>query len=226
MSMRILLVGSLTGLGLLLTPASVRPQATNDSPDSGTVANITKTALAVRDSLRNSKIIRVGLSVGFRSVFNKDDLNGRHVSINPKDSTIVVDKIDRKHFVLSGVVTAFPWLGKQSSDRDAPNYARCGALCRLGFLANVTLTAFSPDNVGVFNRSIEGGMGLAWQLGDDFALAATVERVFSRRPLSFVTPGEQLKVDGTVLTTIDISDNRFFVDDHLTAWSIKFVYFF
>lgn len=65
---------------------------------------------------------------------------------------------------------------------------------------------------------------MAWRVTDDFALAFTYERVFSRRIRDFVTPGQKILVDGKPLTAITEDDNRFFVDDNLNAVSFKFVY--
>ncbi len=89
-----------------------------------------------------------------------------------------------------------------------------------------SLASFNPDNVSVFNKSLEGGIGVAVRLAQDFGLAGTYERVFSRRLRKFVVEGQQLSVDGKVLTTIDETDDRFFVDDNLSATSFKFIYFF
>ena len=193
--------------------------------DDSTARAITREALAVRDSLKRLKSVKVGLSLGIRIITDVNDVNFRSPSINPADSTLSIDGIDPTDIILSGVVVVFPWHRTSKRGADSTAKSHCG-WCWLGFVANITLASFNPDNVSVFNRSVEGGIGLGVRLADDFALAATYERVFSRRLRSFVKDGQQLVADGQVATSIDESDNRFFIDDNLSALSFKFIYFF
>ena len=193
-----------------------------------TAAAITKSILATRDSLsKANKTLQFGLSVGIRQITDLTDVNIRNVVISPIDTTLRVDKKDPTDVVLSGVIQVFPWKKRVDtviSHGDTTVRVRCMVKCGIGFLVNINLASFNTDNISTFNRSIEGGVGLAWRLTDDFALAFTYERVFSRRIRDFVTAGQKIPVDGKPLTAITEDDNRFFVDDNLNAVSFKFVY--
>ena len=127
--------------------------------------------------------------------------------------------------VLSGLVVVYPWKRQVDSTDKAKLTSRCG-WCWLGFVANINLASFNSDNIASFNKSIEGGIGVAVRLTDDFGFAGTYERVFSRRLRDFVTADQKIIVDGKPLTAISDDDNRFFIDDNLNAVSFKFVYLF
>ena len=50
--------------------------------------------------------------------------------------------------------------------------------------------------------------------------------MFGRRARSFIEQGTVLKdAAGNKVTTLDTSDNTYFRDDNMTAWSVKFVYY-
>jgi hypothetical protein len=212
--------------------AQVEPEVSQAEKD--TAAAIARRVLATRDSLQKvNRTLQFGLSIGIRMITDLDDVNIRNVVISPIDTTLRVDKRDPTDVVLSGVISVYPWKKREATrisvntsdttKRDTTVTYKCGA-CGLGFVANINLASFNADNIATFNRSIEGGIGLAWRLTDDFALAATYERVFSRRIRDFVLPGQRIIVDGKALTAITEDDNRFFVDDNLNAVSVKFVY--
>jgi hypothetical protein len=216
----------LTAQDTLQAKKDTVPKVTQAERD--TVAAITQRILATRDSLtKANKTLQFGLSIGLRQITDLTDVNIRNVVISPIDTTLRVDKKDPTDVVLSGVIQVFPWkksvdtiiVGSKTSIK-----TRCKFKCGLGFIVNINLASFNAENIATFNRSIEGGIGLAWRLTDDFALAATYERVFSRRIRDFIQPGQKLVVDGKPLTAIAEDDNRFFVDDNLNAVSFKFVY--
>lgn len=170
-------------------------------------------AEAVQNRLSESKILKVGLSVGYRYLVEERDKLFRDVAI--VNDTLRVDKQDRSDLVLSGVVTAFPF------------HRAATAWRRLGFMLNINLADFAGEAIGVFNRSIEGGMGIAIQAHDEFAFGVTVERVFSRGLRSGVKPDQPLLGDdGQPLKSVDVDDGRFFKNDNLTAVSLKFIFYF
>lgn len=164
------------------------------------------------------KTFRFGLSVGWRHIISSDSALRRDAAIEPATGKVVVDKVDQGDVVLSAVAVAFPWKKALEQKASGP--------WRLGFIANVDLASFGSESMGGFNKSIEGGGGLALKLSDGFSLAMTIERVFSRQLKSFVKTGEPLKdAEGKAVTTLVKSDDRFFKNDNITALSLKFVYF-
>lgn len=194
---------------------------------------------------KNSTTFRFGLSVGWRH--NGADRRSltNDVGIEPTTGNVFIERGDRGAFVLSGVVAAYPWRRTDLAARSDEPAKKAGEIdpcptagatrCRLGrafaawhwgAMANLNLASFSADAISTFNKSIEGGMGVAYKLNEDFSVGATVERIFGRRPRSFVVAGQPIKdKDGKVLYAIDRTDDTYFRDDNMTAWSLKFVYF-
>ena len=101
----------------------------------------------------------------------------------------------------------------------------------MGFTANINLIEVADSQLGTtFNKSIDGGFGIAYSLDKEyqFVVAATYERTSTRRPQKWVieNEGKPIIVDGEPLTSIDISDDTYYIDTGLNAWSIKFIYHF
>jgi hypothetical protein len=181
-----------------------------------TVARILK----FRDSIEaQSKIFKFGVSVGWRHALASTGTPYRDATIDPTTNRVTVDSTDSGDFVVSGTVTAFPWAKTDATGKPAA-FARA-----VGFLANINVATIGSENLSTFNKSIEGGFGIAFRVATDFALGATIERKFSRRLRDFVKPNSVLVVDGDTITTLTKDDNRFFRDDNLTALSFKFLYF-
>jgi hypothetical protein len=195
-------------------PQEAAPVDVSAQRDSERVANIIK----LRDKIEEqSKTFHFGLSLGWRHIIESTGSVYRDVVIDPVTNQVEVDPIDNGDFVLSGIVTAFPF----------GQGARIGTLSMqdLGFLANVNIASFSSDNIATFNKSIEGGFGLAWRLAKDFSLGVTIERMFSRSLRDFVKPNSMLIVGADTIKSLGKDDDRFFRNDNLTAFSVKFLYF-
>lgn len=181
---------------------------------------VAKRVIELQDSLKATKTFHFGLSFGWRGFLGKNESLKEDATIDPRDSTVVVDRTDQSDVVLSGVVVAYPF-AKNRTQRAGD----CG-VCRFGFIANLTLASFSDDQLTSFNQSVEGGIGLAYALSNDFGLAVTLERAFRRRLRDHVDVGSKLMADGQIITSLSMEDSRFFVDDNVTAVSVKFVYTF
>ena len=80
----------------------------------------------------------------------------------------------------------------------------------------------------IFNKGIEGGLGVGLNLTDHFSVTFTFERLFNRRLRDYVLALENKKViiNGKPLTELNPEDNDIFRNDNLTAISFKFVYLF
>ena len=183
--------------------------------DSARIAEV----LRIRDKIeKDSKTFHFGLSIGWRHTLSNTGTPMRDASIDPTTNKVTVDSTDVGDFVLSGTVTAFPWA-------QAPDSSKWHKINPLGFIANINIASFNADNLSTFNKSIEGGFGVAWRLASDFAIGATIERKFSRRLRDFVKPNTVLTVGKDTITTLARDDDRFFHDDNLTALSFKFLYF-
>jgi hypothetical protein len=168
---------------------------------------------------QGSSTFKVGVSVGMRT-FIKSEKESRAIASITPDSIVSLDYGDMMSVVLSSSFTAFPFV---LSDSDF--------IKRLGFTVNINLAEFTNNQVGsVFNKTIDGGMGISFAFGPDknFALAASYERISVRRPTKFVLEREGKKImdNGTVITSLDKSDDRYYVDSGLNGVSIKFIFHF
>lgn len=188
---------------------------------------------------KNSRTIRFGLSVGWRHNGADKESLVRDLGIDPATGKVAIERIDRGAYVLSGVVAAYPWRHKElqpgekkqedpaTKNRFASRIGRAMALWHWGTIANLNLASFTQDAISTFNRSIEGGLGVSYKMNEEFSLGITAERIFGRRPRSFVVNGAVVRDQkGDTLYALDPSDDRYYRDDHMSAISVKFVYFF
>lgn len=205
------LVGAVMAMGVVAR--------TGRAQDSAQVDRILRLQKALDEKNRTLKL---GVSLGWRHLISERASFYRDAALNPADSTVHVEKIDQGDVLFSAVAVAYPW-------KRPATPTCCGRgpqLWRLGFIANIDLAHFANEDLTVFNRSIEGGGGLAWRLADDFSLALTLERVVSRRLRNFVEDGKKLPVGKDTAPGSFTRDNdTYFRNDNLTAASFKFVYF-
>ncbi len=175
---------------------------------------------------KEQRVFKLGFSVGWRQLTGSDESLKRDVVIDPSTNFANFESIDHGAVMASGVLAVFP----KKRTPSCTGRCRQGNGWRFGFLANVKLATFGADEASTFNQSIEGGLGPIVRFSDDFGMALTIERVFSRRARSFVVPGQFVYDSADTLTrkpltSLDPTDSRFFVSDNLTAFSFKFVYF-
>jgi hypothetical protein len=184
----------------------------------------------LRDIEKNSETLRLGLSLGWRHNVSKHRSLFRDVGINPANNLLVVETIDRGAFILSGVIAAYPWrnntLTEPASQKADTSKRGSGLLWRIGFIANVNVAEFNAENIQTFNKGLEGGLGISVKVNEEFALAATLERMFARRLRSFVKSGEVLlDGNGEPVTSVSPTDNTYFRDDNMSGLSVKFIYY-
>jgi hypothetical protein len=188
-----------------------------------------KEQLRLKDIEKNSETLRLGLSLGWRHNLSKHPSLFRDVGINPANNLVVVETIDRGAFVLSGVIAAYPWRNRSLTEPPTGSKADSGSsgfLWRIGFIANVNVAEFNAENIQTFNKGLEGGLGISVKVNEEFAIAATLERMFARRLRSFVKSGEMLTdKNGDPVTSLSATDNTYFRDDNMSGVSFKFVYY-
>ena len=174
-------------------------------------------AAAILELTRKHPRVQAGLSLGWR-VLRARDTEGREAAISPIDGKVTRTNADRSSVVLSGVLTVYPW-------QDATG-GKSHRFRNLGFLANINFADFTADRTSVFNKSVEGGLGLALRLADDFAFGVTIERGFARRLRPSFPTGAPIVVDNVNLKTLDNKNDAYFYDDNVTAFSFKWIYVF
>jgi len=183
----------------------------------GNTADV-KTIQAQLSKMADSKagVIHFAVGLGVRFIYDEKEYFGEP-SISPIDSTLQIDSRDRGAVILSGVIMATPFVTKTSW------------ISNLGFVANLNLAEISSENVNTINnKSIEGGLGISYQLQSNFALAVTYDLVYSRRLRDYVLTrkGDRLFDNGKVLTKLNRENDNLFIDDNLSSLSLKFIYRF
>lgn len=170
---------------------------------------------------KSKRVFKWGLSIGWRHIQAPESSLLRNAVLQEGTDTVRVAKIDRGAVVVSGAVVAYPWTFTEEAANERIHRGR------LGFIANIAVASFGQDKIASFNESVEGGIGLAYRVSQDFALAATVERVFSRRLRGHIVPDAALPpLPPGATRDFSVDNDQYFHDDNLTAWSFKFVYFF
>ena len=123
-------------------------------------AKLAKERQRLADIEKNSQTFRFGLSLGWRHNMADGASLFRDVAINPADGSVAVDTLDRGAFVLSGVITAFPWrnnvLTKEKSDCDCGP----GLLWHLGFIATSTWRSSTPTTLRASTGRLKAALAL------------------------------------------------------------------
>lgn len=144
------------------------------------------------------KVVRFGLSVAYRTVRSRYINNGdfQTASISPIDTTLQLENLDKEGFVISTSVVITPfikskWLEaaivktKSEKKSDKMSWLKLAAyqfLSNIGVQANVNLIDFAESQEQFsFNKSLEGGLGLAYRLSDRVYLSAHHELFYSRQ---------------------------------------------
>jgi len=168
----------------------------------------------IEDFIKNQdKIFHFGMSLGTRYAVPPSKFLTVG-TIEPSANTLQLDKTDRLSLVLSSSLTIYP-------------YPECG----FGFTANINIGEFAENQLyTIFNKQIDGGVGIAYSFGNNrnMALAVTYERTSFRRLRDYVQEkkGQQLLENNVPITSLDIKDDRYYIDSGVNAVSIKYIYHF
>lgn len=157
--------------------------------------------------------LNYGLSVGYRFAYDSQAFL-QDASISPIDSTLQFDSVDRGGIIVSGTVAYYPF-----------------KVFNLGLALNLNIAEFGAAQSNfqtISTQRIEGGIGLIYGFSDNFGVSLTYENFFSRRLRSNIRDleGQQIVVNGSVLTELNQSNNSLFIDNYLNGLSIKANFFF
>jgi hypothetical protein len=175
-----------------------------------------------------------GVSLGYNYVLDKL----HDVQLSPTDNTVKVSTATRTSFLLSTTVSApLIRMGGTSSRKlfkteDATDGTQVGPSYYIPYglylIATVNLLNFSEAGNGtIFNKKIDGGLGLGYRFNDDVLIALTYEMLSVRQPRDFLIndfKGQTVSVNNEVVTKLDTNDDTFFTDKYLPSLSLKLVY--
>jgi hypothetical protein len=174
-----------------------------------------------------------GVSLGYNYVFDKL----QDVQLSPMDNTVKVSRATRTSFLLSTTVSA-PLLrvggdhSRKLFKTEAVGGTQVGPAYYIPYglylVATVNLLNFSEaGNGSIFNKKIDGGLGLGYRINDDVLIALTYEMLSVRQPRDFLVNDFQNKtvsINNEVVTKLDNNDDTFFTDKYLPSLSFKLVY--
>lgn len=152
-------------------------------------------------------------------------------SISPIDSTFRTQKLAPLSFNISTCV-AFPiaprWWGTGLYVKRNKTYYTGTGLYGIVSLNLATFnTAFETG--GLFNKQIDGGLGLGWALTENACLIGTFEMLSVRQPrdymLDIANTGEKIMSSNGPIMEIDESSN-YLTNYYVPSFSIKFAFFF
>lgn len=228
-----LIANIVTALVILASlPLCYSQEAASDSPAQKLekeVEELTDKVGGLLEELEKKSILQFGLSFGPRylNIKSKEEAGFKDARFSLVDSTLKLDDRDKSDFVASAVISITPFRNAFKVENGIRWF-----VSHLSFIANVNLAEFAGVSnesfKTVFNKGIEGGLGVGLSLTDHFALTFTFERLFNRRLRDYVLALENQKVtiDGKPLIELNREDDDIFRNDNLTAYSFKFVYFF
>ncbi|OGX87886.1 hypothetical protein BEN47_10135 [Hymenobacter lapidarius] len=96
-------------------------------------------------------------------------------------------------------------------------------------VATVNLLTFNTAATGsVFNKRIDGGLGLGYRINDELQLAATFEMISYRLPRDFLIDEcrdkQVISATGTLITSILPDNSDYYADRYLPSVSLKLFY--
>ncbi len=181
-------------------------------------------------TLQVGKGISLGISVGYNRLVD----DNYSAFLSPIDNKVIIEKLPRSSFVLSTALSV-PLTKKQGmtqytqvdSDNDPIGpvyYVNHG----WSLVTSINIALFNESlTTTIFNKRIDGGIGLGYRINKDFQIAFVYEFLTIRQPREFLRnlEGETITVNNELVTSLTSDNNDFFKDDYAAAFSVKFVYF-
>jgi hypothetical protein len=173
----------------------------------------------------NTKMLKFGASLGFNYLTKKiyDPV------LSPIDNSLKLQSISPISFLLSTTVIINP-ISSYYRKLDAagkPIGDVYSVPSKLSFVATVNLAQFGASQMNSFNKKIDGGLGLGFELNENFHVAMTAEMISVRQLRDYIVNDYENKpiiINNETLNALDISDNKLFVDKYYFGVSLKFIY--
>lgn len=178
--------------------------------------------------------LKIGGSLGYNIIAR----NPYDLSINPVDKTLQLEKVGLGSVVLSTVILVSPktfYLRKiketvkkgdalyGSSKNTEGEIFSVPSKFSIGMVMNVAQFA---SETKVYNQKIDGGLGAGWRFSDNFSMLGSIEFNGIRQPRKYIIDqyvGKQLVINEDVVTSVNIDDNRIFINKARLTFSLKAV---
>lgn len=172
-----------------------------------------------------NKVVKLGMSLGFVYI----PIQLYDATISPIDNTLKLDRQFPVNFLISSALVVNPF-GKNKQDDDSEKKIISKILACLkdvSFIASINLIQLGATNTTIFNKKIDGGLGLGIKLSDNFHVSCTAEMLSIRQLRGFITnyyKDKSILVNEQNLVALDFNDNKFFVDRYILCGCLKFIY--
>lgn len=173
----------------------------------------------------NGNLVKLGFSLGY-SYIPTSIYDG---SISPFDNTLKLQKQFPANFLISTALVINPVekyeLLVNSDNKILKVIGR--QLSNISFIATVNLVSIGSKAETLFNKKIDGGLGVGYRLNEDFHLALTAEMFSVKQLKDYIMDGYKdkvLSIDGQAVTALDPADTRLFTDKYVPGFSLKFIY--
>ena len=189
---------------------------------------------ALKKIVSEKKSVKFGISLGWKELLVENeyyDLSDPYFS--PADSLLHFDRINKTAFVLSAVISVFPFKNKETYKENVNDtgFKKLGKMIarNSGIIFNIDISKFAEDKIlSIFNEPIEGGLGYVYSFDNNFAIGLTFEKAYRRvlRSYYYQKEGGKIFSHGDILTEFDKDNSNFFKDKYLNAYSIKAIVLF
>lgn len=192
-----------------------------------------------KDTSKLENKVNLGIDFGISLGYNFVTENLYEARISPIDNRLLVSDATKTSFLLSTAIAVplFSIGGKYytktintkttegKDDKLVTGYRLPYGIYLVG---TVNLASFNGASEGtVFNKKIDGGLGIGYRFNEDFLIAGTFEMVSVSQPRDFLInsyKGQVINVNGQTLTSLQQDNGDFFHDKYCPSFSIKIVY--
>lgn len=209
---------------IMLTSGAALCQNQEVSMTPGQIRNKENSGVHFIDTLK-SKSVKVGISLGYSALLG----NLYNASISPIDNTLKLQNQFPANFLISTALVINPIKTLRVLEESNSKVLRVVGeqLQNISFVATVNLVSFGSSTETLFNKKIDGGLGIGYKMSDDFHIAFTAEMFSVKQLREYLIKGynnQELVIDGKSLTAFDETDTRLFHDKYVPGFSLKFIY--
>lgn len=193
--------------------------------------------LRIKDRIRKLRErVQLGISFGFGRIENKDNNSFVSPSIDPVDSILLLQPLDRNVLVLSASVVVTPflhsdWIADQRLPKDPSNgldkFKNAGLwlLENSGFGLNINLLQISTDvNQPTLAPSLGGGLNYSLRLSPNIYFGVGKEVMFQRVLKESFAEGEPIYLEGQKIASINQIEGQgdeYFFTKAFSYWTTR-----
>lgn len=204
--------------------------------DDSSTANFTLTdnstsSMTLTEAENTFGTINENISFGLSLAFNNSIEDLKQAQVSPVDKKIIISDAQNSSFVLSTVISIPLSFNSKKAyrylDNNGNQIGHVHKVAKWSLISVVNIATFQGAQSGtVFNQKLSGGLGFSYSYTEDFSIGLSYEMISYRKPKGFLIDleGQELQVGDTGITTIDITDNKYYFDRYAGTVSLKIIY--